>query len=105
MFLDNELKVKNATAIELGSVKPVKPGSTYKAGPGKPIKCIALGVALNVVVTTGDTNAAADPLLTVVCGGADLVEFELPSSTLRWVKFAFADGKVEIVMEGNQTNT
>ena len=96
MFLDKELELTTAVALDLGPKRP---------GPGKPIKCIATNVALNVVVTTGATNTAADSLMTVECGGADLVEFELPSSTLEFVMFTFADGEVNIVLEGNQTNT
>jgi len=96
MILDKELEVATTVALDLGSTKP---------GPGKPTKCIATGVTLNVVVTTGATDTAADTLQTVECAGADLIEFELPSNTLQFVKFAFADGAVNIVLEGNQTNT
>jgi len=104
MILDKELEVVSAVAIQLGSVKPERAGSVYKGGPGEPIVCIATGVTADVVVTHGATNAAADPLTTVVCGGEDLVEFRLPSTTLTWVMFTFADGAVNIVLEGNQTN-
>lgn len=95
MILDKELEIATTVAVDLGSKRP---------GPGKPIKCIATGVTTTVTVTTGATNAAAGALMVVTCGGADLVEFELPSETLQFVKFAFADGAVNIVLEGNQTN-
>ena len=96
MFLDNELAIATTVALDLGPKKP---------GPGNPIKCIATGVTLNVVVTTGATDTAAGALTTVECGGADLVEFELPSNTLQFVKFAFADGAVNIILPGAQTIT
>jgi len=95
MFLDAELEMATTEALDLGPKKP---------GPGKPIKCIAQGVALNVVITSGPATGAENALMTVECGGADLVEFELPSSTERFILPTFADGAVHIVLEGNQTN-
>ena len=90
MYLDNSLAVTTATAIDLEALNP---------GPGKPIKLVAMGVTLTVTVTDGATSAAADAHMVVTCGGADLVEFELPSTTQRYVKFTFADGEVEFVMD------
>lgn len=96
MIFDKELELATGVALDLGA---------KRSGPGKFIKVVALGVTLDVVVTTGATNAAADPLITVECGGADLVEFDLPSSTLQWISAVFADGEVKIMLEGAQTNT
>ena len=95
MILDKELELVTAVAFDLGTVRP---------GPGKPIKCIATGVTLNVAITTGPATGAESSLMTVECGGADLVEFELPSNTEQFIVPTFADGAVDIVLEGNQTN-
>ena len=97
MILDNELAMTTATALTLGN-------GTTNPGPGKPIKCIALGVTTTVVITTGPSTGAESALMTVNCLGADLVEFELPSSTDNVIVPTFTDGEVHIVMEGNQTN-
>ena len=96
MILDKELEIVSGTAIDLGPKKP---------GPGKPIKCIARKVSANVTITTGADNLTLKGVLTVTCGGAELVEFELPSNIEQFVNFTFADGNVEIVLAGNQTNT
>jgi len=95
MILDNDLSLTTATAFDLGSVSP---------GPGNPIKCIAQGVSLTVTITTGATDAGGTDLMVVTCGGADLVEFELPANTLQWIIPVFADGSVDIILPGAQTN-
>jgi len=96
MILDKELEMATGEALDLGPKTP---------GPGQPIKCVALKVAADVVITTGDTLGTESALMTVVCEGADLVEFELPSSTLQFIVPTFADGAVEIILPGAQTNT
>jgi len=96
MILDKELEIATTVALDLGPKKP---------GPGKPIKVIATGVSATVVVTHDTVVGATADLMTVHCNGEDLVEFDLPSRTLQFVKFTFADGAVNIVLEGNQTNT
>jgi len=95
MILDKELEMATGVALDLGPKVP---------GPGQPIKCIATGVTLNVVITTGPSTGAEFALITVECGGEDLVEFELPSSTEKFIVPTFADGAVNIVLAGNQTN-
>ena len=96
MILDNELAIVSATALDLESVRP---------GPGNPIKCFASGVTLDITITTGATAAAAGDLQVVTGNPDGIVEFELPSSTLKFVMFTFADGEVYIVLPGVQTNT
>jgi len=95
MILDKELELTTAVALDLGPKRP---------GPGKPIKCIALGVTTDVSFTTGPATGVEETLQTIVCAGVDLVEFELSSNTDRFIVPTFADGAVHIVLEGNQTN-
>ncbi|MCK5919687.1 MAG: hypothetical protein KAG66_02015 [Methylococcales bacterium] len=95
MIRDHELNMVTTVAMDLGSAAP---------GPGNPIKMVALGVDAALVITTGDTTAAADPLMTVVAS-AGLTEFELPSDTKRYIKATFAAGEVSVINSGAQTAT
>lgn len=93
MFVDNETELVTTVALDLETVRP---------GPGKPIKLWAnLDADGDLVITMGATNAAADACITVACVG--ITEFELPSSTLRWIKSTFA-GRVAVTLCGVQTN-
>jgi len=92
MIRDALAELVTATAFDLDAVRP---------GPGKPIKMYANGVGGSLVVTTGDTNAAADALITV--DATESLEFHLPANTKRWIKATFATGEVGVVMDG-QTN-
>ena len=93
MFVDMETELKTDTFLDLEAVRP---------GPGKPINCWAnLDAPGDLVITHGDTSAAADALLTVACDG--ITEFELPSSTKRYIKATFS-GRVAVSMKGVQTN-
>lgn len=94
MYIDKELELTTAVALDLGPKKP---------GPGKPIKMVALGVTTTVVITHGVALGSEAALMTIDALGADLVEFELPSSTLQFIIATFADGEVKIVMDA-QTN-
>jgi hypothetical protein len=92
MLLDKEAELATAVAFDLEAVRP---------GPGKPIKMYAhLDADGDLVITMGATNAAADPCMTVACVG--ITEFELPSTTLQFIKATFA-GEVGVVMDV-QTN-
>lgn len=92
MILDVLTELATTVAYDLEAVRP---------GPGRPIKCFALlDSDGDLVITMGATNAAAGACITVACVG--LTEFELPSSTLRWIKSTFT-GEVGIVLDV-QTN-
>lgn len=93
MFIDNETELATTVALDLEAVRP---------GPGKPIKMWAkLDVDGDLVITMGDTDTAADPCITVACVG--LTEFELPSTTLQYIKSTFT-GRVAATLCGVQTN-
>lgn len=94
MIRDNEAQLESGVPFNLGPVRP---------GPGKPIKMWATGVGGSVVITTGDTDAAADALITV--DATNDVEFELPSNTLQYINATFASGELGVIMAGAQTNT
>ncbi len=95
MILDNELSMATGVALDLEAVSP---------GPGKPIKCVATNVAANVVITSGPSTGLESALITVECGGAVHVEFELPSNTEQFIVPTFLSGQVDIVLAGVQTN-
>jgi len=92
MIMDKELELTSGTALDLGTKRP---------GPGNDISMFAQGVGGSLVITTGDTNAAADALITV--DATNDVEFDLPSETKRYIKATFAAGTVGIV-DTAQTN-
>ena len=92
MILDKLAELTTATAFDLETVRP---------GPGKPIKMYASGVGGSLVITTGDTDVAADALITV--DATNSVEFELPSNTKRYIIATFAAGSVNVVLDA-QTN-
>jgi hypothetical protein len=62
----------------------------------------ANGVGGALVITTGDTNAAADAGITV--DATDDVTFTLPTSIKRYIKCTFATGIVAVVIPQTQTN-
>lgn len=88
MFMDKQAELATTVAFDLDAVRP---------GPGQPIKMFAnLNAAGDLVITTGATSAAAGDLITVACDG--ITEFELPSTTERYIKATFA-GDVGVVMD------
>lgn len=93
MFIDNETELATGVALDLEAIRP---------GPGQPIKLWAnLDADGDLVITMGPTNAAAGSCITVACVG--ITEFELPSSTERWIMSTFA-GRVAVTLAGVQTN-
>jgi len=93
MFVDDQAELASDVAFDLEAVRP---------GPGKPINMWAnLDSAGTLTITHGTTTAAADSLMTVDCDG--ITEFQLPSSTLRYIKSTFS-GRVAVSMKGVQTN-
>lgn len=98
MILDKETELVTATALDLEAVRP---------GPGKPIKLFATGMtpAALVTVTTCATVGGTYTACTTATVGADgSVEFELPSTTLQFIKSTFAAGSINVTLCGNQTN-
>ena len=94
MILDKGLAIATTVAVDLGV-----------AGAGRPIKLQASGVTTTVVITSSDTEGGAYAgSTTITCGGADFVEFGLPSYTKRWIKAVFADGAVDVILNSAQTN-
>lgn len=97
MILDKEGQLITATAFDLKTVAP---------GPGNPVKMIVTGMnagnlAVTHCATTGGTYTACTTV--TVQNDGDLVEFELPSNTLQFIKATFTTGEVYITLPGNQT--
>lgn len=88
MLLDNAAELATTVAFDLDTVRP---------GPGKPVKMWAhLDSDGALAITHGATSAAAGALITIACVG--VTQFELPSSTLQWIKSTFT-GRVGVVMD------
>ena len=93
MIIDNDAKLTSTVAFDLETVRP---------GPGEPLKmwCI-LDTPGTLTITDGATSAAADALMTVSCTDSP-TEFQLPSSTARYIKSTFT-GTVAFTLCGVQT--
>lgn len=94
MIMDKETQLVTTVALDLGSIRP---------GPGIPIKLMGVGLTADVTVTHGDAEAAADPLMTVTVEDTNVMEFELPSTTKRFIKATFPAGTLAVTLCGNQT--
>jgi hypothetical protein len=94
MIRDYYGQLTTTVAFDLEAVSP---------GPGEPIKLMAIGVSGSVVVTTCATTGGSYTALTTVLGPAGVLEFELPSNTLQFIKATFSAGTVEVALPGVQT--
>ena len=94
MIIDNEAQLVTTVAFDLETVRP---------GPGQPLKMWAiLTTPGTLTITDGATSAAADTFMTVSCTDSP-TEFELPSTTARYIKATFT-GTVAFSLAGIQTN-
>ena len=115
MIYDNETMFASALAHD-GTPTVVDMGST-KPGPGRPITVFVQGNdlagATGLTITDGATDTAADALTTITASAAELnagLQFELPSTTARYVKVALAGSTsagtwtAGVVLDRGQTN-
>ena len=78
MIFDKELELVAFDGLDLGSLG---------VGPGNPIKMWADKQNLSIVITTGADRAEAEAGLThlITVNSKDVITFELPSNTQRWI--------------------
>lgn len=105
MILDKELEMTTTVAMDLGDPGLDSLGAVDVHGKGRQLHLQVSGItAGTLVITTGDTSAAADALITVACPPAKRTEVHLPSTCKRWIKATFADGAVDVILNSAQTN-
>jgi len=93
-ILDHQLAVATTVAVDLGV-----------SGAGRQIVLQMKGITTTATVTTCDTEGGAYVALCVFsCLTAPVMEARLPSTTKQFIKVAFADGTVDIILDSSQTN-
>lgn len=103
-ILDKKLEMATTVALDLGDTGLRSDGSAAPHGGGRNACLSITGISADsVVITTGDTSAAADALITVACPSDVVTEVMLPSSTKRWIKATFADGSIDVILNHAQT--
>ncbi len=105
MILDKQMEMVTTVAMDLGNPGLRTSGGVAPHGPGRPIHLSIMGITADTVtITTGDTSAAADALLTVTCPDDIATEVLLPSTCKRWIKATFANGSIDVILDNAQTN-
>jgi len=103
-ILDKELEMASGAALDLGDPGLDSEGNAFPHGNGRQIHLAITGIAAGTVdITTGDTSAAADALMTVACPADVVTEVHLPSACKQFIKATFADGSIEVILDSAQT--